>query len=71
MMFDAPGSDEKLWVWTVVIASLSFPPVCLAGIIAAWVCVALRKPRAAVICSLTPLVPVLVMATAMIWAEYA
>jgi p-aminobenzoyl-glutamate transporter AbgT len=37
MMFDAPGSEKSLMVWTLFASVFTFPLVCWGGIVLAWV----------------------------------
>jgi hypothetical protein len=71
MMFDAPGSDSNPPVILLFVSTLSFPLVCLASVIAAWVAFGLRRNRGAFWLSLAPLLPVLSGVAAIVWLQLA
>lgn len=69
MMFDAPGSTSNPPVILLFVSTLSFPVVCLLGMIAAWVTFGMRQNRGAFWLSLLPVLPILTAAIAVVWLQ--
>lgn len=59
MMFDAPGSTSNPQVVTLFWSAISFPVVCIIGLVSAWIAFARRSERMALGLSLLPLIPVI------------
>lgn len=69
MMFDAPGSDDNPPVWLLFFSTVSFPVVCLFGVILAWVAFGMRRNRGALWLSLLPALPLLTGIAAIVWLQ--
>ena len=61
MIFNAPPNPPTM---TAFVCLATFPLVCLGSVVLSWLIYAVRLPRAAVACSLLPLVNVVVGAGA-------
>ena len=57
MMFDAPGSTSNPQVVMLFWSAISFPFVCILGVVAAWIAFARRSERTAMGLSLLPVIP--------------
>ena len=55
MIFDAPGSTEHTGTWVFFIAIVSLPVVIIIGQVLSWILFARQHYKAALICSLLPL----------------
>lgn len=69
MMFDAPGSTNNPPVILLFLSTLSFPVVCLLGMISAWVTFGMRQNRGAFWLSLLPILPILTGTVAIVWIQ--
>lgn len=58
MMFDAPGSTQNAQMLTLFWSVVSFPVLCVAGVLLAWIAFAKRRDRLALWFSLLPVVPI-------------
>ena len=56
MAFDAPGSEQKVWVWVGSLAILSIPLWFVAGAILGWMLHLRGWPRSALLVAASPLI---------------
>ena len=43
MLFDAPGSENNVWLWCVVGSMASFPLLCAISIVGSWISYAVSE----------------------------
>lgn len=70
MLFDAPGSSSNPPVVLLFVSVVGFIPVCLLGLICAWIAAALRRAQLALWLSLMPFVPLITGGIAIAWLQF-
>ena len=69
MSFDAPGSQYNPIAWMAALTILSYPILCFLTIIGGWILFALRKHRSATLCSMVPMLNIVVILAFVFAAE--
>ena len=70
MMFDAPGSNENPALILLFCSIAGLPVSLFAGVVLAWIALAMKRDRAALWLSLLPLLPLLTGVVALLWLQF-
>ena len=70
MMFDAPGSSENPALILVFCSIAGLPVSLLAGVVLAWIALAMKRDRGALWLSLLPLLPLITGLIALLWLQF-
>ena len=70
MMFDAPGASENPAVILLFCSIAGLPVSLLAGVVLAWIALAMKRDRGALWLSLLPLLPLLTGLIALLWLQF-
>ncbi len=70
MMFDAPGAAENPAVILLFCSIAGLPVSLLAGVVLAWIALAMKRDRVALWLSLLPIVPLLTGLIALLWLQF-
>jgi len=70
MMFDAPGSNENPALILLFCSIAGLPVSLFAGVVLAWIALAMKRDRAALWLSLLPLLPLLTGLIAVLWLQF-
>lgn len=58
MLFDAPGSENNIFTWMLLLSVLSFPVLTITSIVLSWIFYSNKNYKVAVYCATTPLLSV-------------
>ena len=70
MMFDAPGSTQNPALILLFCSIAGLPVSLLAGVVLAWIALAMKRDRGALWLSLLPLLPVITGLIAVLWLQF-
>lgn len=61
MGFDKPGSETDPFIWLLVLTMVSYPVVCIAGVVCAWLLFRANRYTWACLVGALPIVNVLIL----------
>ncbi len=70
MMFDAPGASKNPALILLFCSIAGLPVSLLAGVVLAWIALAMKRDRGALWLSLLPLLPLLTGVIALLWLQF-